>query len=207
MAHNFVDLTGKKYGYLTVISRDKNTKDGRATWKCLCKCGKYTVVPTYRLNAGECQSCGCKKFESHNKVHGMTKTDIHNKWLQIKQRCYDKNCKPYQRYGAKGIGMCDEWRNNFVSFMNWAYKNGYKEGLSIDRIDNSKGYSPENCRWVEWAEQANNRTSNIRFTYNGETKNLKQWCNFFGKDYVLVRNRIRKLGWQFEKAMFKPKTK
>ena len=103
--------------------------------------------------------------------------------------------------------MCEEWRNDFVSFMNWSYKNGYKEGLSIDRIDNSKGYSPENCRWVEWAEQANNRTSNIRFTYKGETKNLKQWCNFFGKNYVLVRNRIRKLGWPFEKAMFTPKTK
>lgn len=207
MAHNFVDLTGRKYGYLTVISRSENTKEGRATWKCLCKCGKYTIVPTYRLNAGECQSCGCKKFESHNRVHGMTKTDIHRKWSQIKQRCYDKNCKAYQRYGARGIVMCEEWKNDFVSFMNWSYENGYREGLSLDRIDNSKGYYPENCRWVEWKEQANNRTSNIRFTYNGETKNLKQWCKFFNKRYSLVYGRIKKLGWDFERAMFTPKTK
>lgn len=201
------NLTGKKFGKLTVLGRLENTKNGKTKWLCLCECGKKTSVIGCQLTSGKTQSCGCKKFESHNKVHGMTKTDIHNKWLQIKQRCYDKNCKTYKMYGAKGIKMCDEWRIDFVSFMNWSYKNGYREGLSIDRIDNSKGYSPENCRWVEWIEQANNRTSNIRFTYNGETKNLKQWCIFFDKNYSLVYERIKKLGWRFEKAMFTPKAK
>lgn len=204
MAHNFIDLTGKKYGYLTVISRDKNTKDGRATWKCLCKCGKYTVVPTYRLNAGECQSCGCKKFESHNRVHGMTKTDLHNKWLQIKQRCLDKNYRAYQRYGAAGITICDEWKNNFVAFMNWSYQNGYREGLSLDRIDNSKGYSPDNCRWVTWKDQCNNRRNNVKITYQGRTQNLKQWCEELGIDYHFVYQRMRKNGMTFEEAINKP---
>lgn len=196
------NLIGEKFGKLTVISRfQENTKSGRAQWVCRCDCGNTTIVPTYRLTCGETKSCGCKRYESHNKVHGMTKTDIHNKWLQIKQRCLDKNYKAYQNYGAVGITICDEWKDDFVAFMNWSYKNGYREGLSLDRIDNSKGYSPDNCRWVTWKDQCNNRRSNINVTYQGRTQTLKQWCEELNLNYDLIRNRMRKKRITFEEAI------
>lgn len=197
------NLIGQQFGYLTVVSRAENTKTGKAMWNCICKCGNSTIVPTYRLNSGKCKSCGCKKFESHNRVHGMTKTGIHNKWLQIKQRCLDKNCKAYQKYGAVGITICDEWKNDFVAFMNWSYQNGFKEGLSLDRIDGSKGYSPDNCRWITWKGQCNNRRSNIKITYQGKTQNLVQWCEELGLRYQLVWQRMRR-GMTFEEAATMP---
>lgn len=198
------DLTGKVFGYLTVVSRAENTKDGRARWNCVCKCGNLTVVPTYRLNSGGCKSCGCKRFESKNAIHRMTKTDIYNKWLSMKQRCFDKNCKSYRKYGAIGITVCDEWANDFLAFMNWSLKNGYKPGMSLDRIDNKKGYFPENCRWVVWKEQCNNRRSNIKITYQGKTQTLKQWCDELGLNYYRTRQRIKKSGMTFEEAISKP---
>lgn len=198
------DLTGKVFGYLTVVSRAENTKDGKARWNCICKCGKKTIVPTYRLNNGDCKSCGCKKFESHNRVHGMTKTDLHNKWIQVKQRCLNKNCIDYKKYGAVGITICDEWKNDFISFMNWSYQNGYREGLSLDRIDNAKGYSPDNCRWVTWKSQCNNRRSNVKITHLGRTQNLKQWCEELGVKYTFVYQRMHKQGMTFEQAIKTP---
>ena len=134
----------------------------------------------------------------------MTKTDIYKKWLQIKQRCLDKNYKAYQKYGAVGITICDEWKGNFVAFMNWSYENGYKEGLSLDRIDNGKGYSPDNCRWITWKGQCNNRRSNIAVTYQGRTQTLKQWCDELGLNYRLIYQRMRKQHIAFEQAISTP---
>lgn len=194
------NLKGMKFGKLEVISRAGSNSAGKALWRCRCECGNETLVPTYRLTSGQTKSCGCKKYESHNKKHGMTKTDIHNKWVQMRQRCNQKNCKAYKDYGAKGIRVCDEW-NDFEPFWKWSIENGYCYGLSLDRIDNSKGYSPENCRWVEWKEQCNNRRSNILIEYNGETKTLKKWCSELGLSYSLIRNRIVNLGYSFEYAI------
>lgn len=190
-----------RFGKLTVLKRAENTKSGKAQWLCQCDCGKCTVVPTYRLTMGETKSCGCKRYESHNRIHGMTKTDIHNKWLQIKQRCLDKNYKAYQNYGAVGITICDEWKNDFVAFMNWSYQHGYKEGLSLDRIDNEKGYCPENCRWVTWKDQCNNRKNNINVTYQGKTQTLKQWCDELNLNYQLIYSRIKNTGLTFQEAI------
>lgn len=134
----------------------------------------------------------------------MTKTDIHNKWLQIKQRCLDPNYGAYKKYGAVGITICDEWKNDFLAFMNWSYQHGYKEGLSIDRIDNAKGYSPDNCRWVAWKAQCNNRRSNVMVTYQGRTQTLKQWCEEFGLRYDFIRQRMHRNGMTFEEAITKP---
>lgn len=195
-----VDLTGKKYGYLTVIRRAGNSVSGRRRWICKCKCGNETIVSTSGLNSGKTQSCGCKRYESHNKRHGLTKTDIHLKWCQMRQRCKNPNCKAYKSYGATGVEICQEW-DNFEAFRDWAYSNGYAEGLSLDRIDNSKGYSPENCRWVTWGEQCNNRRSSIRYKYNGKVKNLKQWCNELGLNYHLIYQRIKRDGYTFEEAI------
>lgn len=198
------NLIGERYGYLEVIERSSNTKAGKARWKCVCDCGNETIVASSDLISGHTQSCGCKKYESKNRVHGMTKTDIHKKWSSMLQRCYDKNHKSYLRYGAFGVKVCDEWRNDFISFMNWSYSNGYKESLSLDRIDNSKGYSPDNCRWVEWREQANNRTSNRLISYKGKTQPIKKWCEELGLSYLFIYQRMHRGGLTFEEAITKP---
>ena len=199
------DLTGKKFGYLTIVERVQNAKNGKARWKCMCDCGNETIVTSTDIMAGHTSSCGCKKYESHNKRHGMTKTELHNKWCSMKERCFCESSKAYKRYGARGITVCDEWKNSFESFMEWSYSHGYEYGLSIDRIDNSKGYSPDNCRWVKWEEQAGNRTNNIKITFNGKTQNLKKWCTELGKDYLFIRQRIIRDGMTFEEAISTPK--
>ena len=197
------NLIGEKFGYLEVVGRAPNTKDGKARWKCICKCGGTTIATSNDLISKHTQSCGCKKFESHNKRHGQTKTDIHNKWCSMRQRCYDTNHKCYLRYGAVGITVCDEWNKSFEAFRDWSYAHGYKEGLSIDRIDNTKGYSPENCRWVPWCEQSKNRRSNIMITYSEKTQPLKTWCDELNLNYHLIWQRMRKYGYTFEQAISK----
>lgn len=199
------DLTGKKFGYLTVVERVQNAKNGKARWKCMCDCGNETIVTSTDIMTGHTSSCGCKRYESHNCVHGMNKTDIHTKWVQMRQRCYNKNYVSYAHYGAKGISVCEEWKTDFIEFMNWSYSNGYKEGLSLDRIDNGKGYSPDNCRWVKWEDQSGNRTNNIKVTFNGKTQNLRKWCTELGKDYLFIRQRIIRDGMTFEEAISIPK--
>ena len=201
----FNDLSGKKFGYLTIAERVQNAKNGKARWKCICDCGNETIVTSTDIMTGHTSSCGCKRYESHNRVHGMNKTDIHTKWVQMRQRCYNKNDASYIHYGAKGVSVCDEWRNNFIAFMNWSYSNGYKEGLSLDRIDNLKGYYPDNCRWVKWEDQSGNRMNNIKITFNGKTQNLKKWCDELGKDYLFIRQRIIRDGMTFDEAISTPK--
>lgn len=178
------NLLGRQFGYLTVVERLQNyRKDGRVYWLCNCKCGKTNIVPTYRLTDGTTKSCGCRKFESHNATHGMKHTRIYDIWCGIVQRCYNPNNKSYSRYGARGITMCDIWRNSFESFNTWAIENGYTENLTIDRIDNNGNYSPDNCRWTDFETQMNNRRSNIRIQNDGKDLTLAQWCRLNGANY------------------------
>ena len=195
MNHNFQDLTGKKFGYLTVISRDQNPNNKRVKWLCVCNCNKLTIVSTNDLKSGHTSSCGCKKFESHNKKHGMTRTRIHTTWQSMKSRCYDKNNHSFSHYGGRGITMCDEWKNSFDSFYSWAISNGYTDELTIDRIDNNKGYAPDNCRWISMTEQNNNRRNNVILEHNGEKDSLANWCKKLNLDYkhyyTVYRNHFR----------------
>lgn len=183
MNYNFEDLTGRRFGYLTVISRDQNPNNKRVKWLCVCNCNKLTTVSACDLKSGHTSSCGCKKFESHNKRHGMTKTRIHTTWLSMRSRCYDKKCQSYPYYGGRGITVCDEWKDSFESFYSWAISNGYTDELLIDRIDNNKGYSPNNCRWVTMNEQNNNRRNNIFLEYDGAINTLANWCKILNLNY------------------------
>lgn len=196
------ELVGKRFGKLIVVSRfAENTKSGKAQWVCKCDCGNTTIVPTYRLTMGQTQSCGCKKFESHNKKHGMKHTRIYSIWCGVKKRCNNPKCKNYNLYGGSGISICEEWNNDFMAFYEWSMKNGYQDSLTIDRIDSSKGYSPDNCRWATRKEQNNNRRSNVRISYNGRTQTLKQWCEELNLNYDLIRNRMSKKRITFEEAI------
>lgn len=135
--------------------------------------------------------------------HGKRKTKLYRVWCSMKERCNNPHNKSYKNYGGKGISVCEEWSKNFSSFALWAEENGYAEGLTIDRIDGKKGYSPENCRWVTVAEQNRNYSRNHFITYNGETKCLADWADFFDIKRATVLFRIRQgkpLNEVFEKT-------
>ncbi len=155
-----IDLTGQRFGRLVVIEEAGRASDDRIRWLCQCDCGKKTSTPsTKTLRNGTCKSCGCIEKEKPNKqTHGMSDTKLFYVWNGIKQRCYYKKHKSYSDYGGRGITMCDEWRENFQTFYDWAMANGYQEGLTIDRVDNDGNYEPGNCQWI--TRQAN--TSKMR---------------------------------------------
>ena len=136
--------------------------------------------------------------DSKNKAH------LYNTWRAMKSRCYNKRDKSYKWYGAKGITVCNEWKESYVNFKQWALENSYVGGLTIDRIDVNRNYEPSNCCWKTIIEQANNRSDNLNITYNGETKNLKQWAKQLGISYQTLQFRICDAGWEIEKAFNEP---
>lgn len=129
--------------------------------------------------------------------HGLTGERIYNIWLRMKFRCYNPNNKDYKYYGGRGIGVCEEWRNNAKSFCEWALKNGYTKGLTIDRNDNSKDYSPENCSFVTMSKQANNKRDN----YIIENMSMADFCRKYNLRYQRFHDRIIRFNWPIEKAM------
>lgn len=159
-----LDLIGQRYGRLTVMS--EASKSGiHIQWNCLCDCGTYTIADTRSLRSGEKKSCGClqrEHWKTCNITHGETDTRLYGVWQNMKHRCYLPTVPGYHRYGGRGITVCDEWRNDYSAFSKWAHQNGYDEkatrsACTLDRIDNDKGYSPENCRWVSMKQQCNNK--------------------------------------------------
>lgn len=197
----FMDLTGKRFGRLTVIERAE-TKNGKTRWKCLCDCGKYTYTITNRLVQGKSLSCGCRAYEAPRITHGMKHTRLYEIWLGMKKRCDNKNSKSYERYGERGIKLCPEWENDFKAFAEWAFASGYSDDLTIDRIDNEKGYFPENCRWATWDEQAKNKRNSIFITHNGETKVLPDWCRELNFPYKTALQRYTNMVKQGKKVDF-----
>lgn len=148
------ELTGAKFGRLTVLGEAiERNSIGNVRWICSCECGNYTVVDGHNLNSGATASCGCIHKETITK-HGLSldengkPTRLFLIWNGMKNRCYNSNDKAYKWYGGKNIKVCDEWLNDYPAFYNWAYDNGYKEGLSIDRINPNGNYEPNNCQWL-----------------------------------------------------------
>ena len=135
------------------------------------------------------------------KTHGDCGKRLNRIWHCMKQRTNNKNHEAYYRYGGKGIKICDEWSNSYVAFKNWASKNGYRPNLTLDRIENSKGYYPENCKWSTPKQQANNRTNNVIYTYKGITKTLEQWADEYKIDKLLVWKRVHRQGYTIEQAL------
>jgi hypothetical protein len=154
------DLTGMRFGRLVVNSYAGKDKHRESLWLCTCDCGKVVTVISCNLRTGNTTSCGCygrqRKSEA-NITHGLTGTRLHRIWRAMNTRCYNENFFAYKYYGGRGITICDEWRKDFKAFHDWAMGHGYSDALTIDRIDNNKGYFPDNCRWVTMAEQNKNK--------------------------------------------------
>lgn len=169
----YKDLTNQKFGKLTAIEIDhfqQCEKSRRVFWKCVCKCGNTTVVRSDCLTSGKTQSCGCYNVTCRQKPQSIKKHKLYRVYWGMRERCYNSKNKHFDRYGGRGIIVCDEWLNNYESFYNWAMENGYKEGLSIDRIDNDGNYCPSNCRWITIAEQQKNKTQRKTKAYYEQLK-------------------------------------
>lgn len=200
----FKDLTGQKFNRLTVLELHhkkqrydkKGIKNGFTYYYlCLCDCGNTKIVSKNSLITSRVQSCGCLAKETKSKIHlihGKGKTKLYKIWKGIKQRCLNPNCPAYKSYGGRGITMYQEWQNDFMSFYDWAINNGYNDNLSIDRIDNNKGYSPNNCRWANSKIQNNNKRNNIKIIVNNETKTLVDLSKELQINYFTLYQRHRK---------------
>lgn len=198
-----IDLTGKRYGKLTVLEYSHtDPKSRKSYWKCKCDCGSTKVICASNLRSGNTSSCGCgedenrevlmKEFYNEHFRHGQSYTRIHRTWAHMKERCENPKSKDYALYGGRGISVCEEWSKpgGFDAFFKWAMDNGYNDELTIDRKDPNGNYEPSNCRWETPEKQANNRRTNRSITIDGETKTLAEWCKEYGKNYSAVYWRI-----------------
>lgn len=201
---------GMKYGRLTVIDTapDAVAPSGRKSkrWLCQCDCGNQSIVYDSSLRTGGTKSCGCLRREvagDKARTHGLSHSRLRNVWRLMLERCTQENNKSYYLYGGKGITVCDEW-HNFLAFAEWSFANGYKDGLTIDRIDSNKNYCPENCRWVTRKVQNNNTNRNHLITWNGRTQTMAQWAEETGLPYSTIKSRINKHGWDIGRALSTP---
>ena len=208
------DLTGwvmSEHGVansrLTVIRQAEDYIDPsgkhRTMWLCECNCDMHNQLrlPTTALLNGTTLSCGCinkeilRKRNIKNSRHNMCKTRLYKIWKSMHTRCYNPNDEHYKDYGARGIVICDLWKNDYLEFYNWSINNGYNNSLTIDRIDVNGNYEPSNCRWATDKTQQNNRRNNIQLTYNGETHTIKEWYD------ILKTVKLSTLYYRYHKGM------
>lgn len=247
------DLTGQKFGMLTVIDRAPN-KGKSVAWNCICDCGKHVIVDSYSLTSSHTKSCGClnTSLDLTGKIYGEvtvlrkvgcnhygqlwecqcscgrlftttattlnigrvkrcpksrlheTLSDaekpIYKVWTNMKNRCSNPKSRDYAYYGGKGVKVYPLWAHNFDSFYDWAKKNGWKPGLTIDRIDVNGNYEPSNCRWIDMTAQCNNRTNNHWIEFNGERHTISEWARILGIPCDRLKMRIHR-GMPLEKAL------
>lgn len=195
------DLTGQVFGELVAVrydGSDKITTEKRTyyrpMWICQCSCGKTIRVRKDSLTTGNTRSCGHLAIENHPKTHQQSYTKLYHLWASMKNRCNDEKNTNYHHYGGRGIYYVPEWET-YEPFYAWAMENGYKEGLTLDRIDNNGPYAPWNCRWVDMKVQNSNkreRDMNIQIEYMGKTQNLTKWCNELGFNYGTAYARYKR---------------
>ena len=194
------DLTGKRFGRWTIVKRapDKITQSGyrNIMWHCVCDCGNEKIVRGKSLVYGVSRSCGCLQKEElsdrASKHHGFG-TRLYSIWNSMRQRCNNQNHRAFCNYGGRGIKVCNEW-DDFAAFRDWAYESGYRDDaargeLTLDRIDVNGDYSPENCRFADMKQQAENRRDSIIVEHNGECHPLTVWAEIVGENYTTLWQR------------------
>ena len=192
------DLVGKQFHCLTVISRADSDKYGNSRWNCKCSCGKICVTSGHGLRNGHVKSCGHLQKENaarSNFLHGYSGTKLYKAWAEMIYRCENKNNSAYQNYGGRGITVCAEW-HDFQVFRGWATSHGYKEGLTIERIDVNKGYCPSNCTYTDRTAQNRNTRRNIHVFYNGQKLTISEFSR------VLNVERSSVLTWYHRGILF-----
>lgn len=196
-----VDITGRRFGRLVILGY---ASKGR--WRCVCDCGTVKPVKRYRLTNQQTRSCGCLHREllaSLNATHRLAGTPTHRIWVQMKQRCDNPKNKSYRHYGARGVTVCDRWRESFENFLTDMGERPTSEH-SINRIDNNGNYEPSNCHWATREEQANNTRKNRKIEYKGKTRNLIQLSRALGINRTTLESRIRTARFPLEQ-IFNPK--
>ena len=196
----FVDITGENFGRLTASHVAGRNKHNQLLWHCTCECGNETVVLGFLLRQGQTQSCGCLQRETIAQVnlsHGMARKPIYRIWWSMMQRCYDKNGHAYDRYGGRGVSVCERWQD-FTNF--YADMGDRPEGMSLERIDNDGDYSPENVIWADAKTQARNRRSTVYLEHNGERKSMAEWAEETGVKIGTLWMRIKR-GMSVEDAL------
>jgi len=208
LPHRVKNISGITYGRLTAITLSHMTRRRGAIWWFRCACGRYRME---RQNPGA-RSCGCLNAEVNAEkcrsraTHNMSNTRLANIFADMRARCYNTNAINYERYGGNGITICKEWLADRSLFYRWALSNGYEDSLQIDWIDNSRGYEPNNCRWVTATQYQNNRTNNrILKTNSGEQHTLADWARTSGLGRTTIKRRLKD-GWTEHDAVMVPAT-
>lgn len=200
------NMLGYISGNLKVVRLSNSRRNGVTWWTCFClSCNNEIDVREYCLIRGQqcCKSCGLKK---RNVTHGCSKKAIYKTWCLMIQRCEDKNIPIYKHYGGRGIKVCKRWRNSFEAFLNdMGDKPSPKH--SIDRINVNKNYTPQNCRWVTFKQQASNKRNSLIISYNGEKMNLSNWATLYNISYDMLYQRIVRCGWDMQTALTKKSRK
>lgn len=194
----FIDLEGQTFGRLVVVSyvgRDSL----RTLWNCLCSCGNEKVISTIGLRHSRTQSCGCyhwERFHASHTTHGMCDTPTYHTWAAMIQRCTNPKTENYARYGGRGITVCESWLKFDAFFADMGER---PKGKTLDRKDNDKGYSPENCRWATDHEQRRNTGRTRMITWSGKTQTAKEWAAELQIAYSTLISRLR-MGWSVDEA-------
>lgn len=207
----FIDMTGQRFGRLTVIDRAGTANNGGVRWRCRCDCGKVVCVKGSSLRSGSTKSCGCyRKYVLNSSLKtriqetcdGHSSSRLYIIWQQMKMRCDNPKNTKYARYGGRGIKVCPAWYD-WEIFRSWAVNAGYQDNLTIDRIDVNGNYEPSNCRWVDVFTQANNTTRNVYLTFDGETHTISEWARLTGNSVSTLNSRFR-YGWTVKRALTEP---
>lgn len=196
-------IIGDRYGKLVILEARRENQV--IFCKCQCDCGRIKDnIRLGNMRKGHIKSCGNHYKEFTTRTHGMSKSRIYRIYRKMLNRCYREQDESYKYYGAKGIRVCDEWKNNPAEFIEWAFANGYDDTLTIDRIDSCGNYEPKNCRWITMYEQCLNRKSNVYLEYQGEVKTISEWAKSLNIGDKLIRDRLRR-GWTVDDALSLPK--
>lgn len=195
-----IDMVGKRFGRWLVLSYSSERH-----WLCACDCGTQRAVSGSSLRRGASRGCSdCHPARKNRRTHGAAKSRLYTIWLNMRRRCEDPRDVAFSRYGLRGIRVCHEWLRDFIAFRDWAMAAGYNDGLTIDRIDNARGYEPGNCRWATYSQQNRNYSRNRPIQFRGELVLIGDLAERHGMPADIVKNRVRRYGWTIEEALTIP---
>ena len=207
MGRKVIDMTGYEAGRIKVVERAGKNKSGNILWRYECSCGGGGIATADAIR--RMKSCGCIRkengkefFHNFNITHGESRTRIYTIWGNMINRTSNKKNKDYKNYGGRGITVCEEWKD-YLTFKKWALENGYSDTLTLDRIDNDKGYYPGNCRWADEETQNNNKQQSRKLEYRGKIKSVEQWAKEYNINRSTLVNRLNK-GMSIKEALETP---